>query len=418
MKIIFKTLALTVVLIFFGFCDDMVTPDPGFLLSFVRDGQTDALAGTPFYVLPTGNGEYLTLFDGTPGHVWGEEGAKGTDFNQADSLQVNYNDAGKYMLTLVATSSGNFGKDMTRIVKSMQINVVDERNTFIAFSVNNLLGDGKYFSGTITSNDSILFKVPDFVTNFNLKAYFVLSSPLAKVLIDGNEQKSDTTENDFSHPIVYTIRPSHGAERQYVVKFTTYPSSTNKLLTKFALGTGGYGEVGTVDEATKNVNLIANYFTNINSVSLVLESSYLSNISVGTKKYSATSKYDLTKPTTIKVTAQDKSTSIYTVNVVRQDAVIGFTFAGLIPEPVGVIDAMAKTITIDVLKGTDIRNLVAKWTGSLGTVKIDDVVQINGATLNDFTTNKIYTFYKLAKNAYGDYVETLGDQYTVIVNVK
>jgi hypothetical protein len=49
---------------------------------------------------------------------------------------------------------------------------------------------------------------------------------------------------------------------------------------------------------------------------------------------------------------------------------------------------------VNVLKGTDISKLTAKWKGSVGTVKIGSVIQTNGTTLNDFSTPKTYTFYK------------------------
>jgi len=80
-----------------------------------------------------------------------------------------------------------------------------------------------------------------------------------------------------------------------------------------------------------------------------------------------------------------------------------------VPAPVGVIDHVAKTITLDVLKGTEITKLVAEWTGSIGTVKIGSVGQISGETENDFTNPLTYTFFKGT---------TAGDKYVVTVNVK
>jgi hypothetical protein len=81
----------------------------------------------------------------------------------------------------------------------------------------------------------------------------------------------------------------------------------------------------------------------------------------------------------------------------------------LVPAPQGVIDVVAKTITIDVLKGTDITKLVAKWEGSTGKVTVGTVNQVNGVTANDFSKPITYTFYKGS---------TAGDKYTVTVNVK
>jgi len=80
-----------------------------------------------------------------------------------------------------------------------------------------------------------------------------------------------------------------------------------------------------------------------------------------------------------------------------------------VPAPQGIIDEVAKTITVDVLKGTDITKLAAIWTGSLGKVTIGTATQTNGVSLNDFSAPKTYTFYKGS---------TAGDKYTVTVNVK
>ena len=73
------------------------------------------------------------------------------------------------------------------------------------------------------------------------------------------------------------------------------------------------------------------------------------------------------------------------------------------------IDVAAKTITVDVLKGTDITKLVAKWIGSIGKVTIGTTVQVNGVTVNDFSKPITYTFYKGS---------IAGDKYTVTINVK
>ncbi len=409
MKIINKSLVILIILIISISCakEEMIAVDPGFILSFERDGKTDAFAGSTFYVIPTGSGEFLTLFDGTEGHVWGEHGAKGTDFNKADSIGVRYNAAGKYLLTLVSTSTGDFGKEVSREVKSVEINTVDDRNSFTVFNINGV-------DGVFSATNEINFSVPDIITDFKFKVIFVLESDLAKAYVNGVEQVSDVTVNDFAQPVIYTVKSSVGTEKQYTVKFTTFPSSDEKQITKFVLGTGGNGETGMIDETNKIINLTANYATNLSSVRLVLESSYASTIYINNVKYSNRTNYNLSatgsnQVKTIKVVAENNSEVVYTLNTVLDKAVNSFTFAGLVPAPQGIIDAVAKTISVDVLKGTDITKLVAIWAGSIGTVKIGTTVQTNGVTSNNFTTPKTYTFYKGT---------TAGDKYLVTVNVK
>jgi hypothetical protein len=382
--------------------EEMIKPDPSFILTFQRDGQTDALAGAQFYVIPTGSGEFFTLYKGTKGAVWGEPGAKGIDFNKADSMMVQYTAAGKYSLTLVTSSSGNYGKDYSVVAKTVEINVVDTRNSFKFFSINGI-------QGNFQPNNDILFEVPDATTDYNFAAGFGLDSPDAKAYVNGVEQVTKETINDFSKPVVYTVKSLQGSEQLYTVKFSTFPSSSEKAITKFELGAGGNGEVGVIDEDKKTINLIANYSSKLSAVKLVIASSYGSLMYLNNEVYSDRKNYDLTKIKAIKVVAQDNSETTYTLNVTIDNAVSTFTFAGLVPEPVGVIDHTAKTIKVDVLKGTDITTLISKWTGSMGKVTIGSKTQNNGVTPNDFTKPLTYTFYKGT---------TAGDKYTVTVNVK
>jgi len=405
MKIIDKIIAVFVVLMFFTACieEEMIAVDPDFTLTFQRDGQQNASAGTPFYIIPTGSGEFLTLFDGTDGRVWGEPGAKGIDFNKADSLLVQYNNAGKYKLTLVASSSGNFGKEFSRIEKTVEVNVVDNRNSFTVFNINST--DGEF-----APNNEILFSVPDVVTDFNFVAVYGLQSELSKVFVSGVEQTSGVTSNNFAQPVIYTIKSAQGDEKIYTVKFTTFPASGEKAITKFALGLGGNGETGVIDEEKKEINLTSNYATNLASVRLILQSSYGSKILINNVAYSDRRNYDLAKTVkSVKVVAQNNSEIEYAIKTVLDNPVTTFTFEGLVPAPTGVIDVNAKTISVDVLKGTDITKLIAKWKGSVGKVTIGTVNQINGVTVNNFSKPLTYTFYKGT---------TAGDKYTVTVNVK
>lgn len=406
MKNIFEYLAILITLLVSFSCvkEEMIEANPDFQLSLQREGKTDAVAGSTFYIISTGSGEFLTLFDGTAGHVWSETGAKGVDFNKADSVALNYSTAGKYNLTLVASSTGNFGDDFSRTVKTIELNVVDERNSFSIFNINGM-------DGVITNDNEILFSVPDVLTNYNFAPIFGLQSDLSKVYVNGVEQTSSVTSNDFSQPVIYTVKAAQGNEKQYTVKFTTFPASSEKQITKFVLGIGGNNEIGVIDEANKTITVTANYATNVTAVRLILASSYASKVYLSNAVYSDRKNYNLSSAgvTKVKVVAQDNSEVEYSIIVLMDNPVSAFTFEGLVPAPAALIDVAAKTITVDVLKGTDITKLVAKWTGSVGKVTIGTANQINGVTSNNFSKPVAYTFYKGS---------TAGDKYTVTVNVK
>lgn len=401
----YKTFSILIALTFFASCvtEEMIKVDPDFVLSFQRDGKSDALAGSTFYVINTGSGEFLTLFDGTAGHVWGEAGASGSPFDKADSLGVTYSSAGKYNLSIVSTSTSDFGNEVSRLSKTVEVNVVDERNSFSDFYINGV-------KGVFTPENEILFTFLDIVTDFNFKPVFVTNSEEAIVSVNGVIQYSDSTINDFKQPVVYTVKSSQGGEKNYTVKYTIVPSSDEKKITKFALKKNGNGENGVIDEESKTITVDANYGTNLTTkIFLLVESSFASVVTINNTKYTDRVGYDLKALQTIKVTAQNKTEANYSFILNAQEPVLQFTFIGLVPAPVGVIDNVAKTISVDVLKGTDITKLVAKWIGSVGTVQIGSDIQANGTTVNDFTTSKTYTFFKGS---------VAGDAYTVTVNVK
>lgn len=415
MKLMYKFITICLAVLSLTACvtEEPITVNPDFILSFQRDGNTEAFAGTPFAVLPKGSGEFITLFDGTSGRVWGEPGAKGLDFNKADSMIVTYASAGTYKLTVVATSAGEFGKTVFREAKTVDVIVVDDRNSINEFFLNIAETDMK---GEITTEGDILFSIPDIYPDKNFKAIFKLNSPEASVFVNNVLQTSGVSTNDFSQNVIYTVKSKKGSEKTYTVKISTFPPSSENLLTKFELGknepaigyTDSNGEIGVIDHENGIINLAVNYATVTTRLKFTVASSPFSTVMVGTTAYSDTRRnYNLTTTAKeITVVAQNKAERKYTINLSLQDPVTEFIFAGLIPEPKGVINKTNKTITVDVLKGTDITKLVAKWKGSVGTVRIGTVNQTNGVTVNNFTTPKVYTFYKGT---------TAGDTYTVTV---
>lgn len=409
-KYIFSLLLL--VLLFVTCQPDEIDVNPEFKLSFIEQGRTNALAGTTYYVKRMGSGEFLTLYDGNKGAEWDSLGSKGVDFKMADSLPITYAKAGKYYLTVVATSSADFGNSFNRKVKTVEVNVVDERNEFTGFTINGV-------AGKFTADNQIQYSLPDITTNFNFAASFTLNSTSAKVYVNNIEQVSGVTTNDFSPTgsVVYVVKSAQGNEKTYTVKFSTFPASSEKQLTKFQLFANepklGYvdsnSELATINEANKTINLAVNYGTKVTAVKFKVESSPLSSVLVNNQAYTETKRYNLNTISSVKVVAQNGSSENYTLSLISQNPILSFTFDGLVPAPAGIIDPVAKTVTINVLSGTDITKLIAKWTGSVGIVKVASVDQVNGVTTNDFTTPKVYSFYKGT---------TLGDSYTVTVNVK
>lgn len=421
MKSLHYYIVLILTLIFSSCVDEkLITPNASFRLSNQTGIATEytCYVGETFYVVKKGGGEFLTLFDGMSGKVWGESGSLGVQFQLNDSLPVTYTTAGEYNLTVVASSSAKFGEDLIQDYKSVKIKVIDRRNAFTGFS---LFISNTEYKGIIDNKQNITISIPDIYKD-SIKAtkpLFFTSSSAAEVLVNNQKQISGINVLDMSGTVLYKVLAPNGDYLEYNVKVDFYRSSSEKRILQFKLtkgGTYGNGEEGVIDEANKTITINLNYATPAERVKVELISSVSS-----TYWYNGTSEFGTytnlstkgTNPlTSIKVKAQDMSETSYSVIATTEAAFNTFTFKGFNPAPISIIDNLAKTITVKVLKGTDVTKLVAEWNGTVGKVRIGNGTtnQVNGTTVNDFSTPKQYKLYKGTSS-------TVSDTYTVTVVV-
>jgi len=76
----------------------------------------------------------------------------------------------------------------------------------------------------VITGDKVFLRTPEVMDIGNLAATFVIDGET--VTINGNEQVSGVTTNDFSQPVTYTITNSAGTSKQYtveVIQFTGLP---------------------------------------------------------------------------------------------------------------------------------------------------------------------------------------------------
>ncbi|MDD2798044.1 MAG: hypothetical protein PHV20_05570 [Bacteroidales bacterium] len=400
------------------------TPKAMFELSGLERNDTAyvAFVGESFKVVRKGSGEFYTLYEGTTGKVFGASGALGVDFNHMDSVEVLYSTVGVYNLTVVATSTKNFADKFERDFKTEKIVVLDRRNQLSNFS---LFINNEEYKGIIGGDNRVEVSVPDIYADSlsNALSIFMMSSGSAKAFIGTEQQFSNVSRNNFKNDLVYTIKSATNTTNTYTINVKTYISSSEKQIKALRLGKiSNFEEVATIDEPNKTISIVANYASNLSQSNLVIDNSVNSIVYINGDKYNPSGspkKYNLSKTgsnqvSAIRVVAQNRSEQTYTLNISQLPALTKFTFIGLNPMPEAQIDIEAKTVTIDVLKGTDITKLVASWEGSVGTVKIGTLAQANGVTVTDFTTPKVYTFYKGTTSS----GLVSGDKYTVTVNVK
>jgi len=171
-------------------------------------------------------GDFITLYRGdAPNRIYHKDSTlvKGVPIDkQLDSVEVSYNNAGVFELTLLAATSGNWAEDYLTDVRTVQITIFDRRTDFSKFQIDKVDGklseDGTeiYFYEVKTAD--LTAKKPTYATD----------SPDALVYIGSALQESGKSVVDFSplspgdaegRPVEYKIVAPNGDFRIYVVKY-------------------------------------------------------------------------------------------------------------------------------------------------------------------------------------------------------
>lgn len=385
--------------------ENMIEPNASFQTSFQKEGKMEASAGVPFYVyVDHNNAQFLTLYSGNAGAVYGESGAVGVDFNGSDSLQVTYANPGTYQLTVVASSTGNWAEDFKRTVNTIEVTVIDQRTTFSTFYINSVRTD--QIQGVVFDTE-----VEGEVIDFPGRSYlftpsFITSAPDAKVYIgsvaDENLQVSAQSVVDFSNadtnPIQYIVVAPNGETQTIPVRITKVAASSDTELS-FVQSLTPRNEIMDTAEPDANGNI---YFIRNNSTDasykLSISAAYGSTIEIEYNgrwaTYRETTRYNLSNVTAIRITAQDTQTQkVYPFYAV--DALVTkFVFPLEDVEINGTIDNSARTITFNLSNdfSEKIKNIAANWEGAATSVTVNGVAQEAGVTRNDFSSPLVYTF--------------------------
>jgi len=235
------------------------------------------------------------------------------------------------------------------------------------------------------------------------------NSPFSCVYINGPEdtdaveQCSEVTVNDFSEVLTYTVISQSGIEDYYNVYVEVLPADTHKWLHNFMVlglyecfGDFTYDMAGDIDGTDITVK--------------VKEGIDVSNVAVSfdiPAKASVSPEpglWDLSEPVEVTVTAQDGTSTVYTVTVVfhtpsDKKVITSFSFGEAANgfSAVGVINQADKMIDVWVPWMTDLSDLVATFTLSAGAKMTHSedawVLQKSGVTPNDFTTPVAYTVW-------------------------
>ncbi len=221
----------------------------------------------------------------------------------------------------------------------------------------------------------------------NLVATFVLSDG-ATANVNGIDQISGITQNDYTYPVTYVITAEDQLTAQnWVVNVSIALNSETDILTySFAEQTGP----AIINSTIHTVDIEVEYGTDLtNLVATFLLSDGASAKVNGIVQISGVTQNDFTYTVTYAITAEDQLTvQNWVVNVSialnSETYILAYSFAEQTTP--ALINSTIHTVDIEVEYGTDVTNLVATFLLSEGaSAKVNGIDQISGVTQNDFT---------------------------------
>jgi len=247
--------------------------------------------------------------------------------------------------------------------------------------------------GAITeAAHTIALTVPTGVGLTALVATFTTTG--ASVAIAGTPQVSGLTANDFTNPVTYTVTAADGTTQAYVVT-ATVGGSAAKAITAFGFRGLTPLVMGVITEAAHTIALTVPSGTDVSALVATFNTTGASVAIAGTPQVSGVTANSFTNPVTYTVTAGDGTTQAYVATVTLAGspakAITAFSFQGLTPPVVGVIDETLHTIALTAPAGAGLTALVATFTTTGTSVAIAGTPQVSGTTANNFTNPVTYT---------------------------
>ena len=150
---------------------------------------------------------------------------------------------------------------------------------------------------------------------------------------------------------------------------------------------------GTISQEQKTIAVTVPYGTEVTAMVATFTTTGASATVGSTLQESGVTPNDFTNPVIYKVISASARTAKYTVTASgapsSAKAITAFAFPGL--PATGTIDEAAKTIAVTVPSGTGLSALVAAFTTTGVRVEVGSVLQVSGASANDFSSPVTYT---------------------------
>jgi glycopeptide antibiotics resistance protein len=304
------------------------------------------------------------------------------------------------MAQVSGTTANNFTSPVTYTVTAADastqayiVTVTVALNSAKAITAFSFQGLSPAVIGTINETAHTIALTVPFGTNVTaLVATFTTTG--TAVRIGATPQVSGTTANNFTSPVSYTVTAGDASTQAYLVTVTAALNSA-KAITAFSFQGLSPAVPGTITEATHMIALTVPYGTNVTALVATFSTTGASVAVAGTPQVSGTTANNFANPVTYTVTAADASTQAYLVTMTTAlnsaKAITTFSFQGLSPAVIGIINETAHTIALTVPFGTDVTALVATFTTTGTAVTIGATPQASGTTANNFTSPVSYT---------------------------
>jgi hypothetical protein len=260
-----------------------------------------------------------------------------------------------------------------------------------------------------TNNHTIYIQVQYGTSLTNLVASFVLSYG-ATASITGTLQSSGVTVNNFTSPVTYRIIAEDGTTFQdWTINVSVEPNFATDIIT-FSIP----DEIGSsvVNSGSHSVVIVMPYGTNVSNLisSFTLSPGATARIN-GIVQNSGVTSNDFSNDVVYSITAENGvDMQDWTIQVsVAPNTNTGILIYSFneISKP-SIIDNNNHTIDVFVVYGTDLTNLTATFTLSVGAVAtIGTVNQVSGTTTNNFTDPITYTVTAMDGITTQDWVVTV-----------
>ncbi len=358
---------------------------------------TEANVGESVTFSNCGEGLAFSIWTGDSYHDYNKYGIDAGVAFLDEFFSYAYPEPGTFTVAMVATSYGNNGEEVYEDVDSLKVTITDARAELLEFGFRSPKVIGTVDGRTLDA------EVPYGTNLASLKATFKTSSKFAVVTVDGVEQLSGKTANDFTVPVEFVVTAQTGDTARYWAHVYSI-ADTAKQITEFSIN--DIAGIFEGDQITVTLPAGTSEFTKL--IADFEVSSEKTEVSVdGTPQFSGSTRNDFTDPVTYTVTAEDGTFKTYLVTVLEEIGFTSFGFEQLMP-PVYAFSS-GFDLTVQVLPGTPVDSLYATYitTNHNPAVKIGDVVQESGVTLNDFSSPVVYTLEADGKTV----------QYTVRVSI-